>query len=378
MYRSTLRPNTRIDVADALRGLAVAGIILIHSCEHFNLYWSGLEFDRAAVVWLEKPVERVVWWLCAGKMYTVFALLFGLSFFIQSDNQAQRGRGFSLRFAWRMALLFCIGMINTALYNGDVLVSYSVIGLLLIPLGKLPTRWVAAVAAVLLLQPVELYQWLSGNAIVIEDTWSEPALAAFTGGGLWQTLAANAHYGQQMTLAWYFANGRLTQTLAMFLLGMIAGRLRLFYDEGGNRRVWCGILLAGVAGAVVLQFLPASDIAAARTAMAAWYNFAQTVAAVSLVVIGWYGWKRLPRLLEPFRTFGRMSLTNYLLQSIIGTLLFYNCGLGLFRRVEMVYAAMIGIGMIVAQCLFCRWWLSRHSHGPVEWLWKRLTWIGGR
>ncbi|MDE7126286.1 MAG: heparan-alpha-glucosaminide N-acetyltransferase domain-containing protein, partial [Bacteroidales bacterium] len=91
MYRTTNLPNTRIQVADALRGIAVAGIILIHSCEHFNLYWSGLSLDRAIIPALEKPVTDFMWWLFAGKMYTIFALLFGLSFYVQSDNQAQRG-----------------------------------------------------------------------------------------------------------------------------------------------------------------------------------------------------------------------------------------------------------------------------------------------
>lgn len=114
MYRTTGLPNTRIRVADALRGIAVAGIILIHACEHFNLYWAGLPYRRALVEGLEEPVAGFMWWLLAGKMYTIFALLFGLSFYVQSDNQAQRGRSFTGRFTWRMVLLLGIGLVNTA------------------------------------------------------------------------------------------------------------------------------------------------------------------------------------------------------------------------------------------------------------------------
>ncbi len=162
MYRTTCKPNTRIHVADALRGIAVAGIILIHACEHFNLYWSGMSFDRALVAGWEQPVADFMWWLLAGKTYTIFALLFGLSFYVQSDNQAQRGRDFTGRFTWRMALLFVIGWINTAIYNGDVLVLYSVLGLTLPWLGRLPSRWLWAVFALLALQPLELLQLASG------------------------------------------------------------------------------------------------------------------------------------------------------------------------------------------------------------------------
>ena len=128
MYRTTGLPNTRIRVADALRGIAVAGIILIHACEHFNLYWAGLPYRRALVEGLEEPVAEFMWWLLAGKMYTIFALLFGLSFYVQSDNQAQRGRSFTGRFTWRMVLLLGIGLVNTAFYNGDVLVLYALLG----------------------------------------------------------------------------------------------------------------------------------------------------------------------------------------------------------------------------------------------------------
>ena len=154
MYRTTGLPNTRIRVADALRGIAVAGIILIHACEHFNLYWAGLPYRRALVEGLEEPVAGFMWWLLAGKMYTIFALLFGLSFYVQSDNQAQRGRSFTRRFTWRMVLLLGIGLVNTAFYNGDVLVLYALLGVLLPWLGKLPPRWLWALFGILALQPL--------------------------------------------------------------------------------------------------------------------------------------------------------------------------------------------------------------------------------
>ena len=94
MYRTTNRPNTRIEVADALRGIAVAGIILFHAREHFNLYWSALDLPRAGFGSWEQPVADALGFLLSGKMYAIFALLFGLSFFIQSDNQAQRATTF--------------------------------------------------------------------------------------------------------------------------------------------------------------------------------------------------------------------------------------------------------------------------------------------
>ena len=178
-----------------------------------------------------------------------------------------------------------------------------------------------------------------------------------------------------MTLAWYFNNGRITQTLAMFLLGMLLGRRRLFYDEPGNRRVWGGILAGSLLAAVALAADFGGEGSPLRVMTSAWYNLAQTMALVASVVLLWYGFGAFRRAVGPISAIGRMSLTNYLLQSVLGTAVFYNWGLGLYREVGIVYALLIGTGLVVVQYQFSRLWLRRFSHGPVEWLWKKLTWL---
>ena len=102
-YKTLGLKNSRIDVADALRGLAVAGIILYHSVEHFNMYDGSIA--HAYTLGCDDWLADVLALLLSGKMYGIFALLFGLSFFIMNDNQQQRGNCFSGRFAWRMFLL---------------------------------------------------------------------------------------------------------------------------------------------------------------------------------------------------------------------------------------------------------------------------------
>ena len=95
MYKTRNLPNSRIDVADALRGIAVAGIILYHSVEHFDI------FTQEPIVHTlpcDQTVADVLAWLLSGKMYGIFAMLFGLSFFIMNDNQQQKGRSFSGRY----------------------------------------------------------------------------------------------------------------------------------------------------------------------------------------------------------------------------------------------------------------------------------------
>ena len=119
-YTPSTLPNTRIDVADVLRGIAIGGIVLIHFIEHLNFYnfpepsspfWAGMN----------KAVWDTTFYLLAGKMYAIFATLFGLSFYIQHDNQAQKGIDFRPRFVWRMVLLMMFGLFDLLFYNGDIL-----------------------------------------------------------------------------------------------------------------------------------------------------------------------------------------------------------------------------------------------------------------
>ena len=100
-YAPSLKPNTRIDVADILRGIAIGGIVLIHFIEHLNFYLFP-EPSSPFMATLNQNVWDTTFFLLAGKMYAIFSMLFGLSFFIQHDNQAQLGVDFRPRFLWRI------------------------------------------------------------------------------------------------------------------------------------------------------------------------------------------------------------------------------------------------------------------------------------
>ena len=124
-----LKGHARVDVADVLRGLAVMGIIILHSIEHFNFYSFPDTAGQSA--WLnfsDKAIWNGLFFMFGGKAYAIFALLFGFSFFIQDDNQRLRGNDFRLRFCWRLILLFLIGNINASFFTAEVLVLYSLVG----------------------------------------------------------------------------------------------------------------------------------------------------------------------------------------------------------------------------------------------------------
>ena len=371
MYHTHNLPNTRIDVADALRGIAVAGIILYHSVEHFDI------FTKEPIVYTlpcDQQVGSVLAWLLSGKMYGIFAMLFGLSFFIMNDNQQQKGKSFSGRFAWRMCLLFAFGLVNVAFYDGDILMLYAVYGLLLIPISYLPSRAVWCIIGLLAIQPVELFCLLSGTTIdhtTLFEIYNK-TISLHETGTFWENALNNLQWGFELNLRYNVFSGRLTQLLCLFILGLQLGRHRFFYNEGRNLHWWHVVLGISALVVIAMSVVDFGNLASLLTPI---YNLSILSTIVSAVVSAWYAFGGVRSVLRHLCFFGRMSLTNYLLQSIIGSFIFCGYGLGCYRLVGITYAVLIGLAMVIVQYLFGRYWFRNHPRGPLEGLWRKLTWM---
>lgn len=390
MYKPSALPNTRIDVADILRGIAIGGIVLIHFIEQLNFY--NFPEPRSAF-WaaMNQGVWDTVFFLLAGKMYAIFAMLFGLSFFIQHDNQAQKGKDFRLRFFWRMILLFAFGLFDLLFYNGDILCVYAACGVLIIPLIRASDKVLKWIALLMLIQPVELIYIISG----IIDPAVPPlnlgsgahfgALAvAQAEGNIMDVAVAGLVHGLPINFFWAIENGRLTQTIFFFLVGIMLGRKRLFYDEKDNIRIWKKVLIGSSIALAVLLPLYNTVPGMAETQCISkglnvmlnmWKNLAMMLIIVSGTTLLFYRTSAKKWLIR-IAPYGKMSLTNYLTQSIFGAMLFYNWGFGLFRYCGHTASFLIGVGFVILQYLFCTWWLKSHRRGPFEELWARATWFG--
>jgi len=390
MYRTTNLPNTRLHVADALRGIAIIGIILLHNVEHMNFYRFPV-YTNEWMIGLNEMSWNGLFFALGGKMYSIFALLFGLSFFIQNDNQMQKGKDFSLRFIWRMTLLLVFGMINTFFFNGDILFSYAVFGMLLPLFSKLNTKTAVVITCLLLLQPIEIYQIIAAlfnpdYQLIHANSGKYYRLMIISqeNGTIWKCGWDGIKYGQIASFAWDFENGRITQLPGIFLLGMLLGRLRLFYNEKNNLKIWLGVLAVALAVFFPIyglyNFLPGhisrkEILVPAMLLCKSWSSLAQTFIYISMLVLLFYSSETVHRWMIKLTFFGRASMTNYFLQSVLGAMLYYGWGFALYRYCGPVYSFLIGIGMVMIQYYFCRWWFKTHDHAPMEGLWKKLTWM---
>ncbi len=388
----TTTNSSRVEVADALRGLAVMAIILLHSIEHFNFY--SYPSTQGQSAWLNFA-DRAIWdglfFAFGGKAYAVFALLFGFSFYVMYSRQEARGRDFRLRFCWRMVLLFLLGNLNAAFFTGEVLVLYSLVGFIMPFVCRWSDRTVVIAAAVCLLQPVALYDLFSalffpgqtGSVPRSAYYWAQ-AYPVLREGNFWETLKMNLWDGQLASLTWAWENARIFQTAALFMLGMLAGRNGWFSDTFSHRCLWGKVL-----GTALLLFFPLYGLAqmlpsfitdaAVSTPLLLivrfLHKFCFMLMEVTLVLFAFYC-TSLQKVFRKLMPYGRMSLTNYIVQSMIGSLLFYHWGFSLHDDLGITASVCVGAGIFVLQLLFCTWWMKRYDHGPLEYVWRKLTWLG--
>ncbi|NDV69449.1 DUF418 domain-containing protein [Dysgonomonas sp. 25] len=381
--------NNRIEIADVLRGFAVMGITLIHFIERFSLN-SHPEETNSLLMFTDKVIWDGIFFAFSGKAYCIFALLFGFSFFIQDNNQLKKGKDFRGRFAWRLILLFVIACINSTLFPGEILVLYALVGYVLIAVCRLSTRTVAIIAIVLLLQPLEWGQLIYAlinpdftmNAEFDGPYW-EIVNAAQKEGSFLEMCKTAIWTGNVANMGWMILHGRVTQTAALFMVGMLIGRSSLFPYSEKNIKVWVKVFIIATFAffpiygliAVLPDFIGREALLVPSTLiLKSLSNIAFTAILFAGIILLYYLTK-LRGVLHTLAPYGRMSLTNYLSQSLLGGFLFYNWGLRLFEHTGITVCFLMGIGVFLLQFFFCRWWLRSHRQGPLEWLWKKATWI---
>lgn len=386
-----LQNSGRIEVVDALRGFALLAIIILHCIEHYNLFCTP-EWQPEWLNRFDSYLTDTVWFIFAGKAYATFSLLFGFSFYIQMRNARRRGTDFRMRFAWRLLLLACFAQLHALFYNGDILLFYAVCGLILIPASSWSDRTILIVAAILLLQPIDWYHMIFASIdpdyVNLNDKFAQFASQAEQvgmHGNFLQTISDNIGNGQLYSNFWQVEAGRICQTPALFLLGMWLGRKEMFVRSLKSQRFWRGTLIGSLAlfGPLYLIKTLIPPVLTNITwqyhfgcALGLPVNFVTMAILVSAFVLLWFAANDHGRKWQRLTTeFGRMSLTNYITQSIIGVTLFYNFGFGLYQYCGSTLSMLIGLTIVSLQVWWSRRWLATHRQGPLEYIWKRLTWI---
>ena len=384
-----LKKSPRIEVVDALRGFAVMAIILVHNLEHFIFPVYPTDSPEWLKI-LDQGVFNGVFSLFAGKAYAIFALLFGFTFYIQTSNQKRQGKDFGYRFLWRLVLLAGFATLNAAFFPaGDVLLLFVVVGIVLFLTRNWSDKAVLVASVIFLLQPVEWYHYIASLVnpahqlpdLKVGEMYAE--VAEYTkAGNIGDFIRGNVTLGQKASLLWAVNAGRFFQTAGLFLLGFYIGRKQLFAASGKNLHLWIKILIVSAVAFAPLYTLKelvmeSSPIIrqSVGTAFDMWQKLAFTLALIASFVL-LYQNKRFCGKVSSLRFYGRMSLTNYITQSIVGAFIYFPFGLYLAPYCGYTASLLVGIFTFLLQVRFCKWWLGRHKQGPLESIWHKWTWIG--
>ncbi len=388
-----LSPKTekkeRLIVVDALRGFTMLGIVLVHCVEHFDFMKEPIvhflfpkSFDQA--------ITGFTHFFITGKAYSVFALLFGFSFFLQMQNNQNRGIDFRGRFLWRLFILYAIGTLNVLIFKPDILNVYALLGVSMIFFYRVRTSVLLWLSLILVLQIPTIY-WIVRNFIdpTVMRTplfdvqlWLEGNRINDTG-TLWEAVRYNFWHGRPTLWQWIIDNGRHLQLIALFLTGIVLGKVNFFEKSEKNSKLMKQILIvSGSVAAVgfsVMYGLRVLNLGEYRVHMLSnvlysYLNLSLAATVLALFVLVYHRFPKL-KMFHWMATYGKMSLTNYVMHDIIGVFFFYGLGLGMYRYFGQTWSFIFGLALFTLQVIASRMWIKRFHYGPLEWLWRALTYL---
>ncbi|MBO4754049.1 MAG: DUF418 domain-containing protein [Bacteroidales bacterium] len=398
MNKSSVGPVTakqRYIILDALRGFALLGIAIANFPE-FSLWTFLSEADAAAMP--TASVDRVVRWaeylLVDGKFYTLFSLLFGIGFSIIIGNAAKReANGFRF-FYRRMTLLLFIGLLHLFfLWSGDILSLYALMGMLLPLFRNFSNKTLLIWAAVLLVLPigvdavVELWglqpaSWFydkmwyyCGVYGISEERYAYWLQEQTTYTGMFQFLVQGAY--ERMTE--FIDGNRYFKVLGLFVLGFYIGRNRLYARLEEIRPLLRKVLTVGLVVGLPLSFVYAHSCMmhhpwglTIHTALYTFSVFPLAFGYVAAIVLAYlrFGETSMTRF---FAAPGRMALSCYIWQTLVGIVLFYGVGFGFGAHIGLIWVLFISLGVYLLEVLYAKLRFLHFQFGPLEWIWRMLT-----
>ncbi|UIN49551.1 DUF418 domain-containing protein [Bacillus safensis] len=368
----------RVHFLDIVRGFALMGIILVN---YFLIVDSAKGFDMQS----NDVFHNVVNWFASGKFITLFSFLFGVGFMIFMDRAAQKVDSPNKLFARRLTILLGFGLLHlTFVWIGDILAYYAVAGFLLLFFYKRTAKtigyWLITLFVIQLLTPIftMLFNTVSSGSS------GKPDFADFeltSHNSLTYLASISDRWTDMVTMA----SGSFSTVYSMFfmfLLGVYFVKMEFFKNMQAKKAIWNRIWIIFAIAFLITQ---SSTIITAVNPFenTLWMNIASALEQnggltgsmfyMSTLAMLFLHVPQLRGALMVFTKVGRMSLTCYLLHSIIGTMLFLKYGAGLADYLQPAGTFMIGLGVYVFLVLFSTLWLKRFKYGPMEFIWRQLT-----
>jgi uncharacterized protein len=389
--------SERIASIDVVRGFALLGIFIMNMPDFHASYFAGADGSHLWNAWWDRSAETIRDVLFSGKFNSMFSLLFAVGFTIQLERMEQRepdrAKQLYLR---RLAWLFVFGAVHAiVLWPGDILHMYAFFGLFLLALRRVPdrVRWILFGACILFTPVMGVLRVLIATPeavqlqVATEQAWEASNNLAYGRGSLFdgmrervgEMLFVYSDPDQLRFMAYFYV-----QIFTTTLLGLWLGRHRFFQETGRHletvRKAQWWALGIGLATGTVFGAWAATVENPGPTPFGVLANTCYVVCRLSIMIfyvatiVRAVHSEKWGRRLAPMGVIGRMPLTIYLGETLIATAIFHGWGLGLWGKVGPALDLVLAFAIFFLVLLpFARWWLRRFSLGPMEYLWRVLT-----
>lgn len=398
---SPVLQKERIDILDVLRGFALLGVMIDNLFGFTGWTYFTDEHRKSLSTWptdgVIAAVENI---FVSGKFYSIFSLLFGIGFSIILIRNEQKGLNPFRIFYKRLFILTLFGICHILfLWEGDILLLYAIIGLSLPLFRKCSDRALLILAGILILSPILLDSLavllqikfgdkLEAVAVSIDMKTGLPldkksySRYLFTDEGGWKEWRNWQTSGWAYRYSYILNSNRIPKVLGMFLLGFYAGRKMMFarlteyISLLKTLRFW-GLVIGIPAGIASYYFQITQKEIPNPAGLLQTLFYATSVvplclAYTSIVCLYWMK-KDGNTVLKFLAPLGRMALTNYIMQTVFGIFIYYGIGLGLGGNTGPSLFIPIGILVYITQIIYSNWWLKYFQYGPLEWIWRQLT-----
>jgi uncharacterized protein len=388
-------PSSRIVEVDIVRGFALFGVLLV------NMYGFGAD----SIAWIA-PLDRLAFSITRiffeSKSWTLFSILFGFGFALQLQSANARGASILPPYLRRLAVLFAIGAGHALLFDGDILMLYAELGLVLLVVRGLPTRLLLLLAIGLML----VFPLVRLARATDVPNWEDEVLTPDEAHARLEYKHLTHFYATESFAEVAADNARVIPkdpledidtpesgltVMAMFILGFSIGRAGILRDIRGHAatiarvRTWgLGFGLAAMAAERVLAATagyailgPQGASPGVQLAGDLLFTFGCTALAFgyAAILILAFQTPRGRTVLAPLAGVGRLALTVYLTQTLIFTTLFYGYGFDQAYRLGPAAVTACAVVIFAVQIVACQWWLKYFLFGPVEWLWRSMTYL---
>ena len=387
--------NDRVQILDSTRGFALLGILIINSMSILAVNGSTPAFT-IAIPAPDRFLQDAILFFIESKFFTLFSLMFGLGFAIQIQSAERQGKKFLPRISRRMIGLLLFGLLHILLlWDGDILVIYAITGTCLISFRntspRVLKRWIVSLLAVPATLVLGIFVFTlvarssqSGAATLIEADQSLATSFADTS-ATEKLLTSGFIQGISDRVQSYLELSplllsRIPTVLAMFLIGLYLGKTNYYRELASHvdqlRKVRLYGLTIGFSLMALIvaatKFLPATSalVAIVEDQYLAGpilsLGFAATFVLAFLAHDEW-------KVFGYFAQVGQMALTNYILQSLVLTYIAYGWGLAMALRLSgFQVLGIVGV-FFVGQVIVSKFWLRNFQYGPLEWIWRSIT-----